>query len=84
MIISKYNQKILENINHSPKRILSLIPAGMSVALVFVLSGCMEDNNSLNYFAAAAAGATVATAVGYFLIPTKSEVAVIRIQSYKN
>ena len=56
----------------------------MSVALVFVLSGCMEDNNSLNYFAAAAAGATVATAVGYFLIPTKSEVAVIRIQSYRN
>ena len=46
----------------------SIIRVSLSIALVFVLSGCMQDNNNnFNYFIAGTAGGTVASMLGYVL-----------------
>ena len=43
-----------------------------SIGLIFILSGCMENNNNFNYLIAGAAGGTVASVVGYAAMSTPS------------
>ena len=52
-------------ITSSKQSFSSLVHISFSIALVFILSGCMEDENYFGHAAAAVAGAAGATAIGY-------------------
>ena len=49
----------------SKKPFLSLVRVAFSIALIFILSGCIEDKDYFTHFGAAAAGAATAGAIGY-------------------